>query len=268
MICGRDVTQSTETQPFDERAALEELERLADKIVLSRQQRQQAVAEFEAFVRTFKQERHASITPTYAAGAPAPALPASNPPTAARGPIAPTVKAGSEPSGELLGLSVPHEYQPRAVSQRALFQVPYLRVGLVAAGILVVVFLMVRLWRGTSPEQAAPAGQSAPAGTTSSGAGAATLAPTAVSGTPRALSIELTTVRPVWTRVIVDDRKTIERELPAGERIPLGADRSISIRAGDAGAIRLTVDGKDHGALGQDGQILTRTWNAPPSRAR
>jgi hypothetical protein len=52
----------------------------------------------------------------------------------------------------------------------------------------------------------------------------------------------------------------MEREFPADQRIPLGADRAILIRAGDAGAIRLVVDGKDLGPLGKDGQIFSRAF--------
>ena len=76
------------------------------------------------------------------------------------------------------------------------------------------------------------------------------------------MNVVLTTTRPVWTRVTVDDRKVIEREIPGSQTIPLGADRTIVIRAGDAGAIRLTVDGKDAGVLGRDGQIASRTFSA------
>jgi hypothetical protein len=79
---------------------------------------------------------------------------------------------------------------------------------------------------------------------------------------PRALNVELTTTRPVWTRVTVDGSKVIERELPGGQQISIGADRVVAIRAGDAGAIRLVVDGKDLGVLGRDGQIGTRTLTA------
>jgi hypothetical protein len=84
----------------------------------------------------------------------------------------------------------------------------------------------------------------------------------ASTGVPRALNVVLTTSRPVWTRVIVDDRKVIERELPGSQTIPLGADRAIAIRAGDAGAIRLVVDGKDIGVMGRDGQIASRAFTA------
>jgi hypothetical protein len=86
--------------------------------------------------------------------------------------------------------------------------------------------------------------------------------PVASSGPARALNVQLVTLRPVWARVTVDDKKVIEREIPGGQTIPLGADRSISIRAGDAGAMRLIVDGKDQGTVGRDGQPATRTLTA------
>jgi hypothetical protein len=64
----------------------------------------------------------------------------------------------------------------------------------------------------------------------------------------------------------VDDRKVIEREIAASQTIPLGADRAITIRAGDAGALKLVVDGKDLGVMGRDGQIASRTFSAPTAR--
>ena len=41
-----------------------------------------------------------------------------------------------------------------------------------------------------------------------------------------------------------------------------GADQAIAIRAGDAGAFRLFVDGKDLGVLGSDGQIFEQSFSA------
>jgi hypothetical protein len=63
------VTDSTQPQqsakPFDERTALAELELLADKIQKSRLQREQTVAQFDAFVKAFRHERLAdSISAT------------------------------------------------------------------------------------------------------------------------------------------------------------------------------------------------------------
>lgn len=77
--------------------------------------------------------------------------------------------------------------------------------------------------------------------------------------------MELTTLRPVWLRVNVDDNRAFERQVPAGERIPLEANGPIAVRAGDAGAVRVTVDGRDAGVLGADGQVVTRAFKPTPS---
>ena len=80
------------------------------------------------------------------------------------------------------------------------------------------------------------------------------------AGPPRALTVEFVTVRPVWARITIDGRRGMEREFKANERFPFGADRAIVVRAGDAGAIRLIVDGKDLGVLGRDGQVYERAF--------
>ena len=77
------------------------------------------------------------------------------------------------------------------------------------------------------------------------------------------LRIDLTTVRRVWLRVAVDGRIALEREVAAGEQLPFGADRAIVVRAGDAGAVMVRVGGVDQGAIGADGQVVTRAFAAP-----
>ena len=91
-------------------------------------------------------------------------------------------------------------------------------------------------------------------------------APPAPARSPSGVNLEIVTVRPVWLRVTVDGRRALERELPAGERIPVQAERTILIRAGDAGALTLTQDGRDLGPLGADGIVATREFKAPESR--
>jgi hypothetical protein len=76
------------------------------------------------------------------------------------------------------------------------------------------------------------------------------------------MEAELNVDRRVWVRVIVDGERVIERELAAGTRIPLQADRAIVIRVGNAGALRLTINGTDRGPLGDEGEIVTRTFTA------
>jgi hypothetical protein len=269
------VTHETQPRPFDEQAALAELERLADKIQISRRQRAQALAEFDAFVKTFRDEPGGAI---HAAEAAAPALTFSTPPSAIVPHAAPSAvavvvsptEAGRRDSPDTNNVwrevAARGQVVPVASSQRADARSPYIRPLLAALAVAIVAITTVwwRPWTTAPLEPASPAVQPAPAATPSTSS-----PPTAPKPTPaaevspvRALNVELTTIRRVWTRVTVDDRRVIERELPAGERIPLGADRMIAIRAGDAGAIRLTVDGKDQGPLGRDGQIGTRTLTA------
>ena len=80
---------------------------------------------------------------------------------------------------------------------------------------------------------------------------------------PHPLRIDLATRRPVWLRVTVDGRIAIEREAAAGEQLPFAADRTIVVRAGDAGAVTVRVGGVDQGPVGRDGQVLTRGFAAP-----
>ena len=153
---------------------------------------------------------------------------------------------------------------PAAGKPRAAF----IGVGLAA---LAVVAVTVLLWRSsTTPGalESQPTGSAAPAPsatptqpvTLPPAAAPAAAAPAAPAGPPRALNIVMVTVRPVWARVTVDGRRALEREIPADQKIPFGADTTIAIRAGDAGAFRLIVDGKDLGVLGRDGQVFSRTF--------
>ena len=264
------------TQPFDERSALEELEQLADKIQLSRRQREQKVAEFDAFVRTFRQDRYAaSIAATdrerRAEDRPAASTAATH---AARG-VAPVTQAAA--SAVIVSDAVSadiHESNPWAVAvpREPVAHVPMDRPGRLRAAYvgvtlaaLAVVLVTVLLWR-SAPALVGPVAQSdpravvPPATPTAAAPAAAAPAPAVPPGPPRALNIEFVTVRPVWARITVDGRRAMEREFAADQRIPFGADRAIVIRAGDAGAIRLVVDGKDLGVLGRDGQIFERTF--------
>jgi hypothetical protein len=78
---------------------------------------------------------------------------------------------------------------------------------------------------------------------------------------PRA---EIVTSRQVWMRVMVDGEKVIEREVPPDTRIPLNPAAQFVVRAGDAGAVKVMIDGKDQGAFGVDGRVATRAFTVPP----
>ena len=274
------MTDSPQAQPFDqpfnERSALEQLEQLADKIQLSRRQREQKVAEFDAFVRTFRHDRYAaSIAATDRERRAEDRPPAASVATHAARAVVPAAKTGTSPEAASVaepapvpqstpwGAAVTLEPIAHAMNRPGRPRAAYVGVALAA---LAVVLVTVLLWRSAGAPVGSPA-QSDPRAVATSTAQAsppvaapAAPAPAVSAGPPRALNVEFVTVRPVWARITVDGRRAMEREFKADQRIPFGADRTIVIRAGDAGAIRLVVDGKDLGVLGRDGQIFERAF--------
>jgi hypothetical protein len=261
------VSELNRSQPFDERAALEELERLAEKIQSSRRQRAQAVDEFDAFVRGFKHDCWTGPERR------APEPPLRSQPVADREAVMPpppeiapreTLDA-PDPAPVVLAPATP--VVAVAPSWSDMMRQPIARWTLAAVGVLALVLLLWRPWAAApagTASQSAAAPATTPSEPTSSPAPA--LAPPPAPKAARAVNVELVTLRPVWTRVTVDDRKEVERELPANQRFSFGADRSIIVRAGDAGGMRIILDGKDLGVLGRDGQIASRTFSAPATR--
>ena len=72
---------------------------------------------------------------------------------------------------------------------------------------------------------------------------------------------ELRALKHVWVRVTIDGKRVAERELDAGARLPLNG-RSIVIRAGDPGAVRVFIDGQDRGLMGETGVAVTRAYTS------
>jgi hypothetical protein len=268
-------TDEAHSPPFDEQAALEELERLRAAIQESRRQRSQRNDEFDAFVRSFRAPpptatapgtdavEHRQDTDPHRAVSPVVEQPRPIEP-AARMEQPPPVEHPAPPQ-PVVTSAPPPKRRRRALLARALG----------GAAILVAsVALLIRPWKGPRSETAssstsgATTATSAPSATPSTPAAAPAPPPAAEATTPHALEAELNVQRHVWVRVLVDGQRTIERELPAGTRIPLHADRAIVIRAGDAGALHLTINGVDRGPLGKDAEIVTRTFTASGNPAR
>jgi len=67
-------------------------------------------------------------------------------------------------------------------------------------------------------------------------------------------------VRPAWLRVTVDDRVVAAREFAPGETQVFKGARDVQIRAGDAGAVRVSVGGAPAAPLGRDGLSITRRF--------
>jgi hypothetical protein len=60
----------------------------------------------------------------------------------------------------------------------------------------------------------------------------------------------------------VDDRTTDARELQPGEDIVLEAERAIVLRAGDAAALSIELNGRVLPPLGLNGQVVERRFTA------
>ena len=281
-----DSTTQPFAPPFDEQSALEALEQLADKIQLSRSQREQKVAEFDAFVRTFRHDRYAASIAATERERRAEDRPAASGAVmhAARG----TSRRGggrfsrrshllrdrrADPDSNNWGVAVPLEPVAHAAMNRpGRPRAAYVGVALAALAVVVVAVLLWRSAGAPSVRTAQSDRAAAPPTTTPQASPPVAAAPPAPApalpaGPPRALNVEFVTVRPVWARITVDGRRAMEREFEADQRFPFGADRTIAIRAGDAGAIRLVVDGKDLGVLGRDGQVFERTFTPRKGQA-
>ena len=133
---------------------------------------------------------------------------------------------------------------------------------MIAGGIALVVFL---IWSGREPAgNAVEHGAIAPG--TSTGAPQRP-EPVATTGeqTPAstgALSIALTAERECWVAANADGRRVIYRLMQPGEKATIDAQQGITLRAGDAGALTISVNGEAPQAFGGDGEVRTATFGS------
>ncbi len=66
-----------------------------------------------------------------------------------------------------------------------------------------------------------------------------------------------------WMRVTADGVQVFEGTLSAGTERTFRAANQLSIRMGNAGGVRVILNGEDLGIQGRPGQVLTRTWPEP-----
>lgn len=274
---------------FDEQAALQALERLRDQIESARSRREQKIAEFDAFVRANRaasqaerlaalNEREAGLPPVQGAARSADrAADSYSRPHSRSGPA-----YGESEAPPRLEPFEPFQSEPRhgtIAGTRSFWSDRRVHI---AAGVLALLLLVLFLapWGDDVPEPQAvptatgspsPATPGEPAGDRAQPSSAAPAAETTRPGGPaapaaasRPLVVEVTTLRPVWMRVVVDGERRVERQVPADQTLTYGADRVVALRVGDAGAVRLTVDGVDRGVLGRDGQVVNRTFTPRP----
>jgi hypothetical protein len=275
--------------PWNEKAALEELERLKRGIEEWRQRRKDVQADFDRFVRGFKTpplEREVVEAPDWHSARESDFSPPEMPAGDGTDLTPPPSKSVASPEVIDSDLAIfpvesaPTSIEPSSPSVAMPAQGPALpaeprrrrtQVIVATGGLAVVVAvgaLLTRPWGGK-------AGKSPDAGARPAAARA-----TAVPGpnappnhgsspaVPDAPRSEITALRRVWVRVTVDGVREVERELQAGDRIPLRTGQTVVIRAGNAGAVRLTLNGEDQGPLGSEGQVVTRTLQPSPTSKR
>jgi hypothetical protein len=268
--------------PIDERTALDELERFRQGIARERARRGHTTDEFESLVRSLK----APVPPSVPARPSEPSrayipeqppewewprepqpVPLADPRPPSHAPVRDA--AGPPSVGELLEA---YDNAPASIG-RGQVVVRLLALVIIAA------LMAWALWpaapvpspgagddrvTSTPPPPATETAPAAPA--TAPGAAAEPPAATPPATQP-ATGTELTTSRNVWVRVIADGERVLEREVAAGSRIPITAQKTIVIRTGDAEAVRLTIAGQDQGALGRAGEVVTRTFTVPGGQA-
>ena len=71
------------------------------------------------------------------------------------------------------------------------------------------------------------------------------------------LKIELSARRPVWVSATVDGQKTIGRLLQVGDKEVVDVKRELMLTAGDASAVKMTLNGAEARALGKNGEVIT-----------
>jgi hypothetical protein len=132
----------------------------------------------------------------------------------------------------------------------------------------------IRWWRGsagrgpTAPRISLPLGPEDVAASTTVRSTTATAVAGAGGVTERGkrrVRVEVKAVRHVWLRAEVDGRELVARLVRAGENFEFKGANDVVLRAGDAGALLMSVDGGAPAAFGGAGAVLTRRVAADPS---
>jgi hypothetical protein len=268
-----------EPQPFDEDAVLRDLEQLRGQILEARSRRERKAAEFDSFVKAARAASHAErLAAVEQVEATTRAQGAAR--TADRARVAPLPLPPSLVTTSSLGspLPLPHPTSEittpvarrvRPKRRRRVDQQPIVRTIkqhsraalAVAAGLLLAI--VIYSVSGSHPAPASQSAQGTPQATSlTAGPGTATATRAQPPAQPdkRPVQIQLEAIRDVWMQVVADGRREIGRTVPKGQRLSFGANNEISLRAGDAGAVRVYVAGVDRGVLGRDGQVVNRRF--------
>jgi cytoskeleton protein RodZ len=145
-----------------------------------------------------------------------------------------------------------------ALNERAGWVVPAAVMVVLAVG---TIFFLASTWNrageASGPSAVGTSGATAtrPA---SSGVGTARAAGTVgatTAQTTEGLLVVIRADRLAWLTASADGKRVIYQLMPAGSERTVRAVREISLRAGDAGALRLIVNGREAGTFGSAGEV-------------
>lgn len=84
--------------------------------------------------------------------------------------------------------------------------------------------------------------------------------PAPSAGTYEGIEAILEVSAACWVRVISDDIEIFQGTLAANTTRTFNATRELNIRMGNAGGVRVILNGEDLGVQGGAGQVVTRIW--------
>ena len=74
------------------------------------------------------------------------------------------------------------------------------------------------------------------------------------------VAVELVVHERSWVQILVDDVKTFEGFLEAGDRPNWVGEKRVAIRAGNGGGVEVFVNGQSMGFMGEPGQVIDQVW--------
>lgn len=172
----------------------------------------------------------------------------------------------------LLSSQFPSDAVPVQSGRRlSMFVAAFVGIGVVVAGVTFW-WLSNRDSGASAPAVAAEStAPSAPVMPTAPSSLADKAAPASPAGSPFSdssrLSLVAEAVRDVWVRTTIDGRSDGGRTLSTGQVIDVSAEKSISLRAGDGGAILVSLNHGQKQPLGRSGQPVTREFDMENAEA-
>jgi hypothetical protein len=116
-----------------------------------------------------------------------------------------------------------------------------------------------------APAETAPAADAAPKqtvrGAEAASGGTAGTSARAVPANSAPVSVRIEVQREAWIRTTVDGRADLGRIYAAGQTRTIPANEEVIIRAGDAGAVLVSLNSGPGSPLGPDGQVVTRRFS-------